>query len=66
MYPDSEIGGMVSRSLRLLNCRMAPAMVENMVEEAKARTAIDMILEKVIDPVAFEASGESRGHRREG
>ena len=61
MYPDSEIEGMLSRSLRLLNWRTAPTMGENMVKPARTRTANDMILEKAIDPLAIETSGESRG-----
>jgi hypothetical protein len=61
MYPDSEIGGMPSRSLRLLNCRTAPVMAGNMAEVAKARRASDIILERAIDSIAFETSGESRG-----
>jgi hypothetical protein len=36
-------------------------MVENMAEVAKVRKAKDMILERAIDPLATETSGESRG-----
>lgn len=60
MYPDSQMGGMASRSLRLLNCRTAPVIVENMADMAKARKATDMNLGRAIDPLAFETSGESR------
>ena len=59
MYPDSQMGGTTSRSLRLLNCRTAPVTVENMADVAQARRATDMILETGIDLLAFETSGES-------
>jgi hypothetical protein len=66
MYPDSKIGGMMSRSLRLLNCRTAPAMVENMADEAKARKAIDMILGKAMILFLSKRVARVEAYRREG